>query len=174
MNLGIDVRIAETSIIKHPDLVNIGNHVAIGDYTVFTTALDIGSYVHISPFVSCIGGELGKLKLGNFTTIGAGSRIICRGDKFLGSGLVSTPIPDKFRDEVYGETITMTDFSSIGTNVILMPNVWLAEGVVIGANSLVTRPVEEPWTIWYGSPARKIKVRRKDVMLKYAEELGYR
>lgn len=173
MKTGEDVRISATAIIKRAELVEIGNHVAIDDYTVFTTALNIGDYVHIAPFVSCVGGAMGKLAMGNFTTVSAGSRIICRGDAFMGAGLVSNPIPSEFRDDVIGEIITMMDFSSIGTNVILMPNTWLAEGVVVGANSLVTKPIEEPWTIWVGSPARKIKERPSGAMRKFAAQMGY-
>jgi acetyltransferase-like isoleucine patch superfamily enzyme len=53
-----------------------------------------------------------------------------------------------------------------------MPGVTLAEGCVIGANSLVTKDTE-PWTIYMGSPAMPIKKRPKDKMLLYAKELGY-
>lgn len=173
MIVGKDVHIASTAIIKRPELVKIGNHVAIDDYTVFTTALDLGDYIHIAPFVSVIGGADARLTMGNFTTIAAGCRIICRGDSFMGLGLVSTPnLPNEFRDHIIGNSIIMNNLSSLGTNVILMPNTWIAEGVVVGANSLVTHPIEEPWTIWYGSPAKKIRSRPRKMMRKFSKKLG--
>jgi galactoside O-acetyltransferase len=48
----------------------------------------------------------------------------------------------------------------------------LAEGSVIGANSLVTKSTE-PWTIYVGSPAKPVKARPKEKMIEYARRLGY-
>ena len=53
-----------------------------------------------------------------------------------------------------------------------MPNVTLAEGSILGANSLLTKDTE-PWTIYVGSPAKPVKIRDKDKILQYAKELGY-
>jgi len=36
---------------------------------------------------------------------------------------------------------------------------FIAEGVVIGAGSVVTKDIDEPYSIWGGNPARKIGVR---------------
>ena len=53
-----------------------------------------------------------------------------------------------------------------------MPGVTLAEGSVIGSNSLLTTDTE-PWTVYAGSPARPIKQRTKGKIYEYAKELGY-
>ena len=53
-----------------------------------------------------------------------------------------------------------------------MPGVTLAEGSILGANSLLTKNTE-PWTIYVGSPAKPIKKRKKDIIIKNAKELGY-
>lgn len=172
--VGKDVFIDEFVRIKRPEFATIGSHVAIDFGFYCTVKLTILSWVHIAPYVSVIGGADGLFNMGDFTTIAAGSRIIVRGDAHMGAGLVSPVIPEKYRDEVVGKYIGMGNFSALGTNAIIMPNTWLAEGVVVGANSLVTKPIEEPWTIWVGSPARKIKSRPREKMLKFAKELtGY-
>lgn len=174
MNVGEDVFISDHAVIRRPHLVTLGDHVAIDEFVVITTELIAGSYIHISPHVSIIGGEQGLLVLGSFCTIAAGSRIICRSDSFSGNGLVSTPnLPEEYKNEVMGNSVCMDNFSSICTNVVIGPSVWLAEGVVVGANSLVLSPIDEPWTVWAGSPARKIKNRPKEVMKEYARKLGY-
>lgn len=172
MKIGEDVFIDEFSKIKRPEHVHIGNHVAIDFGFYCTTRLYIGNYVHIAPYVTVIGGVDGSFEMWDFTTIAAGSRIIVRGDAHMGEGLVSPVIPNEFRDKVAGSTIRMGNFSALGTNAIMMPNTWLAEGVVVGANSLVTKPIDEPWTVWVGSPARKVKDRPKEKMLEYAKRLG--
>jgi acetyltransferase-like isoleucine patch superfamily enzyme len=48
----------------------------------------------------------------------------------------------------------------------------MAEGSVLGANSLLKESTE-PWTIYVGSPARPIKIRDKESILKSARKLGY-
>ena len=42
-----------------------------------------------------------------------------------------------------------------------MPGVSIAEGVVVGANSVVTKDLTEPWSIYLGSPCKKIRDRVK-------------
>jgi maltose O-acetyltransferase len=43
----------------------------------------------------------------------------------------------------------------LGTGVVILPNITIGEGAVVGANSVVTKDVE-PYTIVGGSPARFI------------------
>jgi galactoside O-acetyltransferase len=172
-HFGDDVYISKSVEIKRPHLMTVGNHVAIDSYFYCTTSLWIGDYIHIAPFVSVIGGEDGIFLVGNFCTIAAGCRIVVRGDAHMGKGLVSPVIPPMYRDEVVGQNIVMNKFSALGTNAVMLPNTWLAEGVVVGANSLVTKPIEEPWGIYVGSPAKKIKDRPREQMLEFAKALGY-
>ncbi|MGQ9864483.1 MAG: acyltransferase [Bacteroidia bacterium] len=171
-SIGIDVFIAPTVVIRRPHLVSIGNHVAIDHGVYITTQAIIGDYTHLSPYITVIGGEKSMLIVGHFATIAAGTRIICGSDEFLGEGFTSITVPEKYRDRVKYTTVNIQMFSGIGTNVVIMPGVTIAEGCVIGANSLVTKDTE-PWTIYYGSPARPIKPRKKDKMIQYAKELGY-
>jgi len=171
-NIGEDVYIAPTAIIKRPHLVTIGNHVAIDHGVYITTQAEIGDYIHISPYITVIGGEKSKLIVEHFCTIAAGTRIIAGSDAFLGDGFTSVTVPDKYRDAVKFTTIKIEKFAGIGTNVVIMPGVTIAEGSVIGANSLVTKDTE-PWTIYVGSPAKPIKIRPSEKMKLFAKELGY-
>lgn len=169
---GNNVFISSNVEIRRPHLVEIGDNVAIDTGFYCTTQLDIGDYIHIGPYVTVIGGANGLLKMGNFTTIAAGSRLICGSDLHLGDGLIGPTIPEKYRDSLNISPIIFEDFASIGTNVIINPGVTLAEGSVVGANSFLTKSTE-PWTIYVGSPAKAIKIREKEKMIKYARELGY-
>ena len=53
-----------------------------------------------------------------------------------------------------------------------MPGVTFGEGAILGANSLALKSLE-PWTIYVGSPAKPIKIRKKELILQHAKELGY-
>jgi galactoside O-acetyltransferase len=122
--------------------------------------------------VTVIGGAEAELRLKGFNTIGAGSRLLCASDEFLGAGLVGMS-PPEFRGNIIAAPITLEPFASVGTNVVILPGVTLAEGSVVGSCGLVTQTTE-PWTIYYGVPARPVKTRPSKRMLAAAKALGYR
>ena len=171
-SVGNDVVISPNAEIRRPNLVRIGNHVAI-DTACITTAAEIGDYVHIGPYVTIIGGAKGHFTMRHFTNLAAGCRIICVSDRHLGDGLIGpATIPEKYKDALLIGPVTLQNFANVGTNAVIMPGVTLAEGTVIGACSLVTKSTE-PWTIYTGIPAKPRKSRPREKMLRFAEELGY-
>jgi acetyltransferase-like isoleucine patch superfamily enzyme len=169
---GDDVFVSANVEIRRPQLVRVGNHVAIDSGLYLTTATTIGDYAHLGPYLTVIGGAQSTLLVEDFVTIAAGSRLICGSDEFGGEGLTSVTVPEEFRDAVELGTIRCARFAGIGTNAVVMPNVTIAEGSVIGACALVTKDTE-PWTIYVGVPARPVKTRPRAKMLEYARRLGY-
>jgi acetyltransferase-like isoleucine patch superfamily enzyme len=169
---GEDVFISANVEIRRPYLVKIGSHVAVDSGFYCTVAAEIGDYVHIGPYVTIIGGQNGLLRMGNFTTIAAGSRIICVTDELLGKGLVGPKIPKKYHDRLTASPVIFEDFASVATNVVIFPGVTLREGSVVGAGSIVAKSTE-PWAIHMGIPSRLIETRERTTMIKMAEELGY-
>lgn len=156
MIIGNDVLIDDWVRIKRPNLVKIGNHVAI-DWGFFcSTQLDIGDYVHISPFVSCIGGETTKLITKGFNNIMAGARIICGSDRYDDSGLFGAMIPKEFKGKQILGTVTFEEFASMATNSIVLPNSILRKGVLLAVNSVLIGDTEE-WGIYKGNPAKLVK-----------------
>ena len=169
---GEDVFIDDTARIVRPHLVDVGSHIGI-DFCVFlSVAVKLGSYVHISPHVSVVGGADGLLEMGDFTTIACGSRLICNGETFSGNGLVGPIIPKPYRDTIKSAPIRFERCASIASNVVVFAGVTLAEGTVVGSGSIVTKSTE-PWTIYAGAPARPIKARRRDAMPALAKQMGY-
>ncbi len=159
-SVGEDVFISASVEIRRPELVSVGKHVAIDTGFYLTTEAEIG-------------GAKGLLRMGNFTNIALGSKIICVSDRFLGDGLITAPgIPSEFTS-LKIRPVLFENFANVGANVVVMPGVRLGEGSVVGACSLVTRDTE-PWTIYTGVPAKPIKKRPKEIMLKFAAKLGYK
>lgn len=167
--IGSDVFIHPDAIIKRPEFTTIQDHVAIDNGVTVSTKLSVGNYVHISSFVVVIGGIDSELVLEDFTFVAAGTKIVCGSEDYTGVGLVGPTIPKKYRT-LNLTRITFEKFSGCGVNCSIMPGVTLAEGSVLGANSLLTKSTE-PWTIYVGSPARPIKTRRKELIIQYAEEI---
>ena len=148
----------------------VGSHVAIDSGFYLTTRATIGNYVHIGPFVTCIGGANAILEMADYSTIAAGARLIALGDEHLGAGLVGPTIPSPYKDKLIGGRIKLEKFAAVGTNAIIMPGVTLREGSVVGAGSLLNRDTE-PWTIYVGTPARAIRTREKASMIQFACEI---
>ena len=170
-SIGSDVVISSFVEIRYPHLVSIGDHVAIDFGFVLSTAAKIGNYIHIGPHVSVIGGKDARLILGDFCSVAAGVRIICRGDEHLGAGIVGALVPTRYKDRLIGEQIEIPRFAALGTNSIVMPGVIIGEGAVLGANSLLKMDAE-PWTIYAGSPAKPIRLRPKEKILQFAKEIS--
>jgi dTDP-4-amino-4,6-dideoxy-D-glucose acyltransferase len=169
---GEDVRVDDFVQITRPELVDIGNHVAIDMGFYCSVQMKIDDYVHISPHVSVVGGKDGLLEIDSFVTISSGSRLICNGETFSGEGLVGPFIPKEFRDTLKCAPIRMRRFSGVASNVVVFAGCDIAEGSVVGAGAVLTESTE-PWTIYAGVPARPIKKRRSDVMKAYARKMGY-
>ena len=169
MEIGIDVRISPHASIVHPELVVIGNHVAIDAFVVITTALELGNYIHIASHCSITGGSNSKLVMKDFSGFATGCRIACASDDYKGEGLINPTIPIKYRSVVY-TTVTIEKYATLGTNVVVHPGVTIGEGTVVGSCSLVTKDLE-PWSIYVGIPAKRVGERRKDKILRYAELL---
>lgn len=171
-SFGSDLFISGNVEIRRPNLVSVGSHSAIDTGFYCTVQAEIGDYVHIAPYVTVIGGAQGVFKMDHFATLAAGSRIICGSDEHLGEGLVGPTIPKPYKDKIKFAPVIFERFANVGTNVVIMPGVTVSEGSVVGSNSTVTKSTK-PWTIYVGNPARAVKIRKKENILKYASELGY-
>jgi len=172
MKLGEDVIIHPWTQITRDEICEIGNHVAIDMGFCCTTRLTVGDYVHISPHVSVIGGAQAYLIVGNFCFISTGARLVCATELFQGKGLIGPVIPEEYKDEIDYRPIVLENFSGVLANSVVLPGVTLAEGSVLGANSLL-KTSTDPWTIYAGNPARPVKKRDKGNMKEYAKKLGH-
>lgn len=155
--------------IKQPCV--LGDHIAIDKGFYCTTQLEVGNYVHIGPYVTCIGGKNTKLTLKGFNNIMAGARIICGSDRFDDSGLFGAMIPDELKGKQIIEPIVMEEFSNVGTNAIVLPGSRLRKGVLLTAGSLLMGDTEE-WGVYKGNPAVLVKKIDPTKILEAAKKLS--
>ena len=113
--------------------IKIGGHCHINE-NVFIQGADIGNYVMIAPNVVI----LNSLHAYESTDI---PMIMQKGEENL------NPI---IEDDVW-----------IGRNAVIMPNIKLGKGSVVGAGSIVTKDVE-PYCVVAGVPAKLIKKRKTE------------
>jgi len=173
----MDILIGSEDVYIHDDVefkrrYSIGNHVAIDKGVYCSTNIDIGDYVHISPYVTIIGGLLGLFRAKGFNNIMAGARIICGSDRFDDSGLFGAMIPDYLKGRQIIEPVVMEEFSNIGTNAIVLPGSALRQGVLLTAGSLLMGDTE-PWGVYKGNPAVLVKKIDGSRIIENAKYLGY-
>jgi dTDP-4-amino-4,6-dideoxy-D-glucose acyltransferase len=171
-SVGNDVIIGKNTEFRRPELVTIGNRVAIDIGFYCTTKLCIGNYVHVGPYVTVIGGKTAMFSCFGFNNIMAGARIICGSDRFDDSGLFGSMIPDEYKGKQIIKPIIMEEFSNIGTNSIVMPGSTLRKGVLLAAGSLLIGDTEE-WGVYKGNPAKLVKKINPKKILESAKNLGY-
>ena len=161
---GKNVYIGQNVYIRYPEEFECGDNIIIDDGCVFTTRVKLGNHIHICPTCTVIGGKGVLFTMDDFATMSAGCRIVCVSDDYLGSGLISSTIPDYARCDIVSSNITLGKHAILGTNTVVLPNAQIGEGVATGAMTLVTRTLD-PWGLYYGIPAVFHKERPRDVIL---------
>jgi acetyltransferase-like isoleucine patch superfamily enzyme len=172
MKIGSDVILDLDIIIKQNDNCVIGEHVSIDKGFYCTTELSIGNYVHISPYVTIIGGKNTSFTAKGFNNIMAGARIVCASDRFDGSGLFGAMIPRELKGKQIVKPVIMEEFSNIGTNAIVLPGSILRKGVLLSAGSLLIGDTEE-WGVYKGNPAVLVKKIDSSKTIYNAQKLGF-
>lgn len=168
---GDDVLIDPDFVSKQNCDIN-GSHVAIDKGVYFSTNVEIGSYTHISPYVTVIGGKGSKFTAKGFNNIMAGARIICGSDRFDDSGLFGAMIPKELKGKQIIEPVVMEEFSNVGTNAIVMAGSRLRKGVLLSAGSVLFGDTEE-WGVYKGNPAKLVKKIDPTKIIESAKKLGY-
>lgn len=171
MKIGIDVNIDEDVLFKQKNII-IGNHCAIDKGLYCTTNINLGDYIHISPYVTIIGGKESFFTAKGFNNIMAGVRIICGSDRFDDSGLFGAMIPKELKGKQIIEPVVMEEFSNLGTNSIVLPGSKLRKGVLLTAGSLLMGDTEE-WGVYKGNPAILVKKIKSNKIIEAAKKLGY-
>ncbi len=115
------------------------------------SGIEIGDNVNINDGV-VVNATKSKVLIGNNVTISSNVQIIAASYdpvKFLNSG-------SNAKDHVYSEII-IGDNVWICAGAIILPGVKIADHVVIGAGSVVTKSIKEPWCIVAGNPAKLLR-----------------
>ncbi|WP_029935193.1 acyltransferase [Thiomicrospira pelophila] len=160
-SLGKNVKISDRASIYNADQIEIGDYSRIDDFCVISGNIKIGRNVHITPQCLVAGGELG-LVIEDFVALAYGVKIFTQSDDYSGVTMTNSTIPKDFKNEIM-LPVKIGKHSIIGAGSIIMPGVEVGDGGSIGANSLVLKSTEV-WSIYVGSPAKKIKDRKKDLL----------
>lgn len=164
---GRDVLISKKASIYGASNISIGNNVRIDDFCIISSSggqISIGNHIHIGAYSSLFGG--GDIEMKDFTGLSSYVALISASDDFSGNYLVG-PTMDEDCLNLKKAKITMERYTICGCKALILPGVTMAEGSILGANSMAVRDLEH-WHIYSGSPAKKFKA-REDGLIKKAE-----
>lgn len=166
---GKNVIIGKTVRIRYPELVSIGNNCIIDDFTYISTQLEMESSVHISSGCKLIGGPKCKVIMQSYATFSPNVVIAAGSDDYIG-GIATPMVPEHVKGNVEYGNVLIARHSIVGTGSVILPNVIFGEGASVGALSLVKNNLE-PWGLYAGVPAKKIKERNKQQILAFEASL---
>lgn len=133
-----------------------GKNVYLGSDCIMTERnIRIGNEVYVGP--RCIfQSTYGKIRIGNHVMFGPGVNIHGGNHRIREIGTHLDDVsPKKDGDD---GVVTIGDDCWIGANAIILSNVTIGEGSVIGGGSIVTKDVP-PYSIYTGSHAPQIRPR---------------
>lgn len=159
--LGRQVLISRTCRIYTPDTISLGSHVLIDDFTILNGDITIGNHVHISSNCEFYAGEA-SINVGDFSGISSRCAFYATSDDFSGASLNNPTVPRAFRFEK-NLPITLGKHVLIGTGCSVMPGIDIGEGCSFGSMTLISKSTE-PWGIYVGIPARRIREREKGLL----------
>lgn len=160
-HLGKNVKISDKASIYNAELIEIGDNTRIDDFCVLSGNIKLGKFIHVAPLCLLAGGEMG-IAMDDFSGLAYHVQLFTQSDDYSGKTLTNPTVPDKYKSEIK-KSIKIGCHVIIGAGSMVFPGVDIKEGCSVGAMSLVNRSTE-PWGIYVGNPARRLKDRKKDML----------
>ncbi len=161
MELGHGVRISDKASIYDAGRIAIGDHSRVDDFCVLSGRISMGRNVHLAVFCNVAGGSEG-VTLEDFSGLAYGCQVFSQSDDYSGRSLTNPTVPTRFKHEAR-KSVRIGRHCILGAQTVVLPGVHLAEGCSVGAMSMVTKSTQ-PWGVYFGIPAKRIKERRRDLL----------
>jgi dTDP-4-amino-4,6-dideoxy-D-glucose acyltransferase len=162
-DFGERVRLSRKASLYGAGGISLGSDVRIDDFAVLAAGeggVQIGSYVHIAVFCSLQGRA--RIELGDFSGLSSRVSIYSSSDDYSGQWLTNPTVPADLSEVTHAEVIVGRHVI-VGAGSVILPGAILEQGAAVGALSLVRGRCRE-FGIYFGSPARKIAERRRDLL----------
>lgn len=169
--VGENVQIAKNCTIIGLPNISIGDNVRIDGYcTIVATSgmVTLGDYIHIGG--SCHLSAAENLTMEDFSGLSQGVRIYTASDDYTGRHLTNPTVPSQYLG-VTRAAIRLGRHAIVGSGSVILPGASIGTGSAVGALSLVTKPLD-PWGVYSGTPAKRIKSRSQRLLDHETEMLG--
>ena len=162
-SVGSPVWVSDRASFYNCANISIGNCVRIDDFCVLSAGeggIAIGNHVHIAVFTSVIGA--GRVEIHDFANFSSRVSVYSSSDDYSGAHMTNPTVPAELTG-VDHAPVVIGRHVIIGCGSVILPGSILSEGVAIGALSLV-KGVCDSFSIYAGTPAKRIKARRRDML----------
>ena len=132
---GENVRIHNDVLIKFPSMISLGSNITINK--------------------GCIIGGTGELVIGDYTQIGAGTKIYTTTHNYERTDI---PVALQGLSDLKVEIGRDVWF---GFNCIVLPGAAVGESCIVGAGAVLTAGTYPPFSVIAGNPARVVRDRRQ-------------
>lgn len=156
-SVGTNVLISKKASIYLPERIKIGNNVRIDDFSFLVGNIELGNYIHIAPYVSIHGTGGGSVTIKDFSAISGFTAIYASTDDYSGNSIANPTVDDKY-EKLISTDIIIESHVIVGLHCVILPHSYLAEGVAMGAMSMLYGKTQ-PWYTYIGVPCKKIKKR---------------
>lgn len=150
---GHGVTIGRGAMVKHPETIEIGDGVFVGEQTYIQGRYDgrcvIGDYAWLGPQSYF---DARDLVVGEYVGWGPGAKVL---------GSEHTAVPAELpvtQTDLAIRPVRVEAWADIGVNAVLLPGVTVGKGAIVGAGAVVTRDVA-PFAVVAGVPARFMRWR---------------
>ena len=166
-SVGQNVKISKFARFYDVHKISIGDNVRIDDFCVLSGNITIHSNIHIACFCALFGSA--GIIMEDFSGLSSRVSIYSCSDDYTGNAMTSPQVPIEFRI-LEEKTVILKKHGLVGSGALILPGGEINEGTVLGAMSVLKKPTE-PWTIYGGIPAKKIKERKSDIILSMEQKL---
>ncbi len=162
--MGKNVIIEQYAILSHPKNIELSDFSFIDKYVMIASAsAKIGRRVHIAPNTIITGG--GDFIIDDYAGISNGCSIITATETLKDGTRASGPMIPKSQRDVLRGFVHIKKDAFLGTKAVVMTNVTVAEGSVIGSGVIMNKSTE-PWKIYVSEGGKpKILRDRKELFL---------
>jgi acetyltransferase-like isoleucine patch superfamily enzyme len=159
--MGRDILISRTARLYRPEYISIGDYSIVDDFCILSGNVEIGRNVHVAHGCHIIAGREG-ISMDDFSGLAYSVTIFAQSDDYGGDALTNPTVPMKFR-KIMRARVEIGRHAIVGAGSIIFPGVMLGEGTSVGSLSMVTKSTE-PWSVYFGIPAKKIKNRHHNLL----------
>lgn len=175
-------RTSDKQTVYLKNVVNNPN-IEVGDYTMYNDFVQDPIDFEKNNVLYHYPVNQDKLKIGKFCSIACGAKFLFTSANHTMKSLSTYPFPIFFEEwqldgkdicdawDNKGDIVIGNDVW-IGYEAVILSSVTIGDGAVIGSRAVVTKDVE-PYTIVGGVPAKPIRKRFDEQMIKKLEKIGW-
>ena len=163
-SIGTNVRISSDARVYGAKNISIGDDVRIDDFVMLATGvghISIGNGCYIARNCN-LTGTFG-IEMCDFSSMAANTVIYSASDDYSGDYMTAQAIPKEFTNFAGGK-VTLGKHVIVGASSVIIGEADIGEGCSLGAVTVVINKNLDPWGMYVGNPARRVKERKRGLL----------